>query len=213
MGQANRIMLWKADPRRFSLTPLVPRTPGWSNGRGTRYLTGGLKIPTGRRQSAEVGRRGDHPPVLGALAGRFGNAQPTSCFEALTPAPGAYLLVVALSGPLALPRPALKSARLGPGHYLYAGSALGSGGIRARALRHARKGKRRHWHIDHLTEAGTLLAALALPGMGECDVVRSLLALPGVTVPVPGFGSSDCRACPAHLLAAPGPGNAPEFPA
>ena len=66
-----------------------------------------------------------------------------------------------------------------------------------------RKGKWRHWRIDHLTEAGTLRAALALPGMAECEVVRSLLALAGVTVPVPGFGSSDCRACPAHLLAAP----------
>ncbi len=165
----------------------------------------------GQRQSAQIGARGDQGGVLAWLAGRFDDAQATSCFEDLTPAPGAYLLLLALSRPLALPRPALKSARLGVGHYLYAGSALGPGGIRARVLRHARKGKRRHWHIDHLTEAGTLLAALALPGMGECEVVRSLLALPGVTVPVPGFGSSDCRTCPAHLIAAPGPWNAPEF--
>ena len=156
-----------------------------------------------RRELAQIGAGGDHRGVLAWLAGRLNDAQPTSCFEDLTPAPGAYLLVVALSQTLALPRPALKSAVLQPGHYLYAGSALGPGGIRARVRRHARKGKRRHWHIDHLTEAGTLRAALALPGMGECDIVRSLLALPGVTVPVPGFGSSDCRACPAHLLTAP----------
>ena len=156
-----------------------------------------------RWELAQIGARGDHRGVLAWLAGRFDDAQPKSCFEDLTPAPGAYLLVVALSRPLALPQPALKTARLGPGHYLYAGSALGPGGIRARILRHAHKGKRRHWHIDHLTEAGTLRAALALPGMAECEVVRSLLALAGVTVPVPGFGSSDCRACPAHLLAAP----------
>ncbi len=156
-----------------------------------------------RRESAQIGASGDPGGVLAWLAGRFDDAQPTSCFEELTPAPGAYLLLLALSQALALPQSALKSARLRPGCYLYAGSALGPGGIRARVLRHARKGKRRHWHIDHLTEAGTLLAALALPGMGECDVVRSLLALPGVTVPAPGFGSSDCRACPAHLLTAP----------
>ena len=156
-----------------------------------------------RRESAQIGASSDHGAGLAWLAGRFDNAQPTSCFEELTPAPGAYLLVVALSQALALPQPTLKSAVLRAGHYLYAGSALGPGGIRARALRHARKGKRRHWHIDHLTEAGTLEAALALPGMGECDVVGSLLALPGVTVPVPGFGSSDCRACPAHLVAVP----------
>lgn len=156
-----------------------------------------------RRELAQIGARGDHGGVLAWLAGCFGDAQPSPCFEELTPASGAYLLLLALSGPLALPQPALKSAVLRAGHYLYAGSALGPGGILARVLRHARQGKRRHWHIDHLTEAGTLTAALALPGMGECDVVRSLLALPGVTVPVPGYGSSDCRACPAHLIAAP----------
>ena len=152
---------------------------------------------------ARIGTGGDHGGVLAWLTGCFGDAQPASCFDELTPAPGAYLLVVALSQALALPQPALKSARLQPGNYLYAGSARGPGGIRARILRHGRKGKRLHWHIDHLTAAGTLSAALALPGMGECDVLGTLLALPGVTVPVPGFGSSDCRACPAHLLAVP----------
>ena len=40
-------------------------------------------------------------------------------------------------------------------------------------------------------------------------LVRALLVLPGASVPVPGFGSSDCRACPAHLVMLPaglGPG-------
>ncbi len=156
-----------------------------------------------RRELAPIGAGGDHRAILAWLAGCFKDARPTSCFEELTPAPGAYLLLLALSQALALPQPALKSACLQPGNYLYAGSALGPGGIRARVLRHARKGKRLHWHIDHVSEAGTLMAALALPGMGECDVLGTLLALPGVTVPVPGFGASDCRACPAHLLKAP----------
>ena len=76
----------------------------------------------GRRESPKPRRSNDHRGVLAWLAGRFKEAQPASRFEALTPAPGAYLLVVALTRPLALLRPALKSARLGPGHYLYAGS-------------------------------------------------------------------------------------------
>lgn len=155
------------------------------------------------RQSAELASASGHMAGLDILAGRFGTARPRSDFEALTRAPGAYLLAVALPRPLALPLPALKTAGLGRGFYLYAGSAHGPGGIRARVLRHARKGKRKHWHIDHLTEAGRLIAALALPGTAECDVVGALLGFDGVTVPVPGFGSSDCRACPAHLLAAP----------
>ena len=46
-------------------------------------------------------------------------------------------------------------------------------------------------------------AFAALPGAHECDLVEALRALAEVSVPVPGFGSSDCRRCPAHLLAAP----------
>jgi hypothetical protein len=34
-------------------------------------------------------------------------------------------------------------------------------------------------------------------------LVRGLLDLPGTSVPLPGFGSSDCRSCPAHLVALP----------
>jgi hypothetical protein len=33
--------------------------------------------------------------------------------------------------------------------------------------------------------------------------VAAACALPRVFVPAPGFGSSDCRACDAHLLALP----------
>lgn len=44
---------------------------------------------------------------------------------------------------------------------------------------------------------------IALPGRRECAIVAAIGALPGVTVPAPGFGSSDCRVCPAHLLLLP----------
>jgi len=40
-------------------------------------------------------------------------------------------------------------------------------------------------------------------GGHECDLVNELLA-GGASVALAGFGSSDCRRCPAHLLAAPG---------
>jgi len=40
-------------------------------------------------------------------------------------------------------------------------------------------------------------------GLGHAETVaRALAGLPGVTLPVAGFGSSDC-ACPAHLFALP----------
>ena len=63
-----------------------------------------------------------------------------------------------------------------------------------------RHDKRRHWHVDQLVAAGRIEGAWGGPEARECDLVRRLLGVRGVHVPVPGFGSSDCRACAAHLL-------------
>ena len=114
--------------------------------------------------------------------------------------PGAYVLVVDLFDPIDLQFAAISEATLHPGRYFYVGSARGAGGIRARVRRHMRRPKRRHWHIDRLTEAAAVSGAIAFPGGHECDIVQALLGEPGVTVPVLGFGSSDCRTCDAHLL-------------
>ena len=89
------------------------------------------------------------------------------------------------------------SAPLAPGCYLYCGSAKGPGGLRARLAHHMRHGKSIHWHIDRLTEAGTVLGAWAFPGGDECDLVAALSHLP---VAIEGFGSTDCRKCTSHLL-------------
>ena len=99
---------------------------------------------------------------------------------------------------------------LPPGLYLYAGSAWGPGGIRARVGRHLRHPKSRVWHIDRLTEAAPVDDVIAFPGARECAIVAALpgarecaivAALPGARVPVPRFGASDCRRCESHLLA------------
>lgn len=113
---------------------------------------------------------------------------------------GAYALVIELAREIPLP-PRFEGS-LAPGRYLYAGSANGPGGIAARVARHLRPRKTRHWHVDWLTGAGAVTAAVALPGGSECAVVTALLGH-GAAVPVPGFGASDCRACAAHLLEIP----------
>lgn len=115
-----------------------------------------------------------------------------------TGAPGAYLLEIELDRSLAV---TIRGAALTlpAGRYAYAGSARGPGGIAARVARHMSRDKRPHWHIDQLTLATSKISALALPGGSECELVRSLLDR-GARVPIPGFGSSDCRTCPAHLL-------------
>ncbi len=128
--------------------------------------------------------------------------------DTLPPIPGAYVPVVDLARPLALSLPGEAPVTLGPGRYFYAGSAHGPGGIKARGSRHLRKRKALRWHIDHLTEAGTVAGILALPQGRECAALAALRSQPGTPVPVKGFGSSDRRACPAHLvMAAPGHGH------
>lgn len=115
---------------------------------------------------------------------------------------GAYVLGLRLGEevPVALTRPAPGS--LMPGWYLYMGSARGSGGIRARVKRHFRQGKKLHWHIDRLTAVSAEMAALAVAGGYECDLVGKLLDHPRFEVAVAGFGNTDCRLCESHLLAA-----------
>lgn len=122
--------------------------------------------------------------------------------------PGAYLLLVRLDAPrtVRLPRGA---HRLGPGWLAYAGSARGSGGIAARAARHLREGNPMRWHIDRLTACTATVGALAFPGGAECTLVDRLRAHPRVHAPAPGFGSSDCPDCTAHLVALPLPADAP----
>jgi Uri superfamily endonuclease len=81
------------------------------------------------------------------------------------------------------------------GRYIYTGSARRN--FESRVARHLRQDKTLRWHIDYL---------LAMPGVrivgvrryieDECAINR---ATPG-SVPVAGFGASDCRAgCGSHL--------------
>ena len=123
--------------------------------------------------------------------------------SAVPPDPGAYLLLIELAAPLALGIPRLGAAILPPGRYAYGGSAYGPGGLRARIGRHLRRDKPLRWHVDRLTAAGRVVGVRAVPGGRECALVRDVLELPGASVPIPGFGSSDCRACPAHLVRLP----------
>ena len=118
--------------------------------------------------------------------------------------PGTYLLVMWLNRECDVQVGRLGSFRLAPGWYLYVGSALGPGGLRARIARHARAEKHRHWHIDYLLAEARLHDAWtrAGPVRRECEWARALASLPGMHTPIRRFGASDCR-CEAHLFAAP----------
>lgn len=120
--------------------------------------------------------------------------------EDLPATPGAYALVIDLPKPIIL-SVAGKSVELEEGRYLYAGSARGPGGIRARVRRHLKAAKPVRWHVDRLTNLAGVTVVVALPGSGECGIVSFCLEQADGIVPAPGFGSTDCRNCAAHLVA------------
>lgn len=113
---------------------------------------------------------------------------------------GAYALVLRLAHETRLDIATLGRPLLPAGLYLYAGSAWGPGGIRARVRRHLRQPKSRVWHIDRLTEMAEVDRVIAFPQARECAIADFVVAR-GAHAPIPRFGASDCRRCEAHLLA------------
>lgn len=94
---------------------------------------------------------------------------------------------------------------LGPGFYIYVGSALGLGGLAARVSRHLKRGKRLRWHIDYLTSDPRVEVEAVVYAYAE-ERLESTLAsgLAAVLEPaVKGFGSSD-TGDPTHLFSCNG---------
>jgi Uri superfamily endonuclease len=117
------------------------------------------------------------------------------------PSKGTYALVLHLEH-----REEIAVGKLGTfifpaGYYLYVGSALGPGGLEARLARHRRRDKKLRWHVDYLLEHAQLVEvwSVASTDRRECLWAQAARKLPGSEIPVPGFGSSDCR-CPSHLI-------------
>ena len=123
----------------------------------------------------------------------------------LPTAPGSYLLLLDLSTPTRITVGRLGTFDFPAGRYAYAGSARGSGGLRARVARHLRAEKRLHWHVDYLAAHAPIVEVWYVESGErlECDWAARLSALPGASLPADGFGSSDCR-CRAHLILLPG---------
>ncbi len=115
--------------------------------------------------------------------------------------PGTYALIFSASRKGRLSIGKIGTLELKPGFYIYVGSAFGPGGLRARISHHCRKAARPHWHIDHMA------SALALKEIWyTCDPIHrehqwaTMIAnIRGGSLPLAGFGSSDCR-CKSHLF-------------
>jgi Uri superfamily endonuclease len=117
--------------------------------------------------------------------------------------PGTYVLVLRLERGGRMPIGRLGVWPLAAGWYAYVGSARGPGGLAARIGHHLRPASRPRWHVDWLRRraAPREIWAGPLDTLGEHCWLEVCRQLPGASVPVPGFGSSDCTRCPAHLLA------------
>ncbi len=112
---------------------------------------------------------------------------------------GAYILILILREGRVLDIGSLGRHTLAPGFYTYTGSAMG--GFMQRVNRYFYPISRSRWHIDCLVRQARIERVLFLPSRErlECRINAAIQRMIRPTVPVPGFGSSDCQ-CAAHLF-------------
>jgi len=123
------------------------------------------------------------------------------------PVKGIYTLIILLNRKSRLRVRKLGCFSFQRGHYAYTGSALGLGAtsLRKRVARHLRNKKAKHWHIDFLLanrNARVIAVVMAESSISkECQINNLIRNIEGATVPVVGFGASDCKQnCKSHLL-------------
>lgn len=90
---------------------------------------------------------------------------------------------------------------LKPGFYVYLGSAFGSGGLTSRLKHHKGISQKPHWHIDYLRKHCKLVAIWFTcdTTKREHDWAQLFMNTAGTSIPLTGFGSSDCQ-CKSHLV-------------
>ena len=117
---------------------------------------------------------------------------------------GSYALVLQLSDQCEITVGKLGTFPFAAGYYVYFGSALNS--LEGRLQRHLRPDKKLHWHIDYLFRAASIVQVWWTQNENRQECVWTQLALRHMDVmaPILGFGSSDCRHCPSHLVYLPG---------
>ena len=122
------------------------------------------------------------------------------CPSAMVPTDtGTYALALRLSGARRIRVGRLGLVDFPAGTYIYIGSAVGPGGLRARIAHHMKRASHPHWHIDYLRRVCRVEGNWHLIGERvECLWAHRLPRCQGVTS-VAGFGCSDC-CCRSHLF-------------
>ncbi|MFQ5613362.1 MAG: DUF123 domain-containing protein [Anaerolineae bacterium] len=114
---------------------------------------------------------------------------------------GTYVLLLRLPEDARIKVGALGEIDFPAGYYAYVGSAFGPGGLAARLKRYLSPPQKKHWHIDYLRDAASLEEIWLSPGdeRREQAWVELMVAVPGATILVDGFGASDSSA-DSHLF-------------
>jgi len=121
------------------------------------------------------------------------------------PKRGVYSIGIHIREPLEV-RIRGRTCRLETGNYLYTGSALGvNNNLHTRIRRHLLSRKKAYWHIDQITNSRHSSVFFVVfsetDRKMECAVNKAASAFTKAETPLPGFGSSDCKAgCRSHLL-------------
>ncbi len=115
--------------------------------------------------------------------------------------PGTYALILSLATDAVIRVGRLGDLRLQPGFYVYVGSALVPGGVRARLAHHMCHAERPHWHIDYRRRHTTLeeIWFCYSRTSREHDWARCFAGMHAASMPLAGFGSSDCD-CETRLF-------------
>ncbi len=123
------------------------------------------------------------------------SASDTNC------AKGIYILHLTLASTTRVHVGRLGRIGFSAGYYAYVGRAFGPGGLFARLNHHRRRAASPHWHIDFLRPHGVLEKIWWGCTSPTCEHswAQGLMKLRGASMPVRGFGSSDCR-CESHLI-------------
>lgn len=118
--------------------------------------------------------------------------------------PGTYILLMRAPADREVRIGELGVLTLSDGWLTYVGSALGPGGLRARVGRHLSGGGSLHWHVDYLLRDTSVAEVWWRRGKERCEEAwaSALRGAPGASLPLRGFGASDCG-CPGHLIGFP----------
>lgn len=149
----------------------------------------------------------NHIYVAHTHQGQSGSIVTVLSFLETFPMKGIYTLIVFLNKKTRIKVQKLGCFSFQKGYYAYTGSAVGDGAVslRRRVARHLEERKAKHWHIDFLlaSKNATVVAVVVAESSvnQECQINNAIKNIEGATVPVLGFGASDCkRNCKSHLV-------------